>query len=201
MTPPLVLASTSRYRARLLEQLELPFETLAPECDEEAEAAGQRALAPDLLALHLARCKAASLSARRPAAWILAADQLGVLETPEGAALLRKPRDAAAAVEQLVRMAGHSHALINAVVLAPPGGARTLEAFDQHRLTMRNFSRAEARDYVARHRPFDSAGAYRIEDAGIKLFERIESDDFTGILGLPLLAVARLLREAGLLTR
>jgi len=84
-------------------------------------------------------------------------------------------------------------------VLAPPGGARTYEALDRHRLTMRRFARAEAREYVARHRPLDTAGAYRIEDAGIKLFERIESDDFTGILGLPLLAVARLLREAGLL--
>jgi 7-methyl-GTP pyrophosphatase len=200
MPPPLVLASASPYRARLLEQLELPFETLAPQCDEEALAARQGGLAPDPLALHLAHCKAASLRARRPQAWILAADQLGVLEAPDGVTLLRKPQDAAAAVEQLLSMAGRSHALINAVVLAPPGGARALEAVDRHRLTMRCFSRAEARDYVSRHRPLDSAGAYRIEDAGIKLFERIESDDFTGILGLPLLAVARLLREAGLLT-
>ena len=64
---------------------------------------------------------------------------------------------------------------------------------------MRSFDRAEARDYVTRHRPLDSAGAYRIEDAGIKLFERIESRDHTGIIGLPLLAVAELLRAAGLL--
>lgn len=200
MTPPLVLASSSRYRARLLEQLELPFEALAPACDEETLAAQQAGLAPELLALHLARSKAASLRARRPQAWILAADQLGVLEAPEGAVLLRKPQDADAAVAQLLAMAGRSHALINAVVLLAPEGARVREALDRHRLTLRPFTRAEARDYVARHRPFDCAGGYRIEDAGIKLFERIESEDFTGILGLPLLAVARLLREAGLLT-
>jgi septum formation protein len=64
---------------------------------------------------------------------------------------------------------------------------------------MRPFDRTEAERYVARWRPLDSAGGYRIEDAGIALFERIESADFTGIVGLPLLAVARLLRAAGLL--
>ena len=64
---------------------------------------------------------------------------------------------------------------------------------------MRAFGEVEARDYVSRHRPLDSAGAYRIEDAGIRLFESIEGNDYTGIIGLPLLAVAELLREAGLL--
>ena len=66
---------------------------------------------------------------------------------------------------------------------------------------MRAFGAEEARAYVARHRPLDCAGAYRIEDAGIRLFERIEGQDYTGIIGLPLLAVAGLLREAGMLAR
>ena len=61
---------------------------------------------------------------------------------------------------------------------------------------MRPFDRAEAAAYVARCRPVDCAGGYRIEDAGIQLFERIVGDDPTGIEGLPLMAVARLLREA-----
>lgn len=64
---------------------------------------------------------------------------------------------------------------------------------------MRAFDRAEARAYIERWQPLDCVGSYRIEDPGIKLFERIESEDFTGIIGLPLLAVARLLRGAGLL--
>jgi septum formation protein len=66
---------------------------------------------------------------------------------------------------------------------------------------MRAFERAEAADYVARHRPIHSAGSYHIEDAGIRLFERIDSrgGDHTGIMGLPLLAVCRLLRAAAIL--
>ena len=61
---------------------------------------------------------------------------------------------------------------------------------------MRAFGRDEARRYVERHRPLDCAGGYRIEDAGIGLFERIEGEDHTGIVGLPLIAVARMLRDA-----
>jgi septum formation protein len=200
MAPPcLVLASSSRYRAALLERLEVSFESLVPEFDEEAASARFPAAAPSELALELARGKAASLRPIRPDAWILAADQIGVLSGPDGPVLLRKPGSIDAAIEQLVSMAGRTHELVNAIVLDPPGPSERREVIDRQRLTMRRFDRAEARDYVTRHRPLDSAGAYRIEDAGIKLFERIESCDHTGIIGLPLLAVAELLRAAGLL--
>ena len=70
---------------------------------------------------------------------------------------------------------------------------------DEQRLTMRELEREEVERYVRRHRPLECAGSYRIEDAGIKLFSRIEGQDYTGIMGLPLLAVARLLREVGVL--
>ena len=198
-TTGLVLASSSRYRAALLERLELPFEALAPEFDEAAAAARLADLAPADLALRLARGTAASLRPARSHAWILAADQIGVLTRAEAPVLLRKPGSIDAAVDQLLSMAGRSHELVTAVVLDAPRGGAPREAIDRQRLTMRDFDRAEARDYVNRHRPLDCAGSYRLEDAGIKLFERIESRDYTGIIGLPLLAVSRLLREAGLL--
>jgi septum formation protein len=95
--------------------------------------------------------------------------------------------------------AGRSHELLTAVALAGPDGAPPREALDRQRLRMRAFTRAEAVRYVERHRPLDCAGGYRIEDAGITLFEQIEGDDYTGIIGLPLIAVSRLLRETGLL--
>jgi septum formation protein len=171
----LVLASTSRYRASLLERLEIPFEALAPDYDEDACRGLFRSLPPDGFALHLAR------------------------ERDGAPRLLSKPGSVEAALAQLQAMSGRSHELITAVVLAPPGGGAPLEAVDRHRLTMRRFGPEEARDYVERHRPLDCAGGIRIEDAGIKLCERIEGSDFTGIIGLPLLAVARLLRVAGLL--
>lgn len=199
LAPRLVLASTSRYRAALLERLEVPFEVMAPEFDEAAAAARSADLSAEEIALQLARGKAASLRSARPRAWILAADQIGVLDRADAPALLGKPGSVEAAIDQLVSMAGHSHELVTAIVLDAPAGGATREAIDRQRLTMRDFDRVEARDYVTRHRPLDCAGSYRIEDAGIKLFESIESRDYTGIIGLPLLAVAGLLREAGLL--
>ena len=200
MSPRLVLASTSRYRAELLARLGVAFETRAPDFDEESLRGRFDELGPPLFAALLARGKAASLRVACPDAWILAADQIGVLTQDDGRSRrLGKPGSEAAAVAQLDAMSGRAHELLTAVVLAGPDGAPPREALDRHRLTMRAFSRDEAARYVARYRPLDCAGSYRIEDAGIALFERIEGDDYTGIIGLPLLAVARLLREAGLL--
>jgi septum formation protein len=101
---PLVLASTSRYRAELLARLEIPFEAVAPEFDEEALRGRFTTLGPAGFAAHLARGKAASLRAARPEAWILAADQIGVLERDGIATLLGKPGSVDAAVAQLCAM-------------------------------------------------------------------------------------------------
>jgi len=193
---PLVLASTSRWRAELLARLELEFETQAPDFDERAEDGQFAVLGPRDFALHLARGKAESLRGRYAEACLLAADQIAVL----GPRLLHKPSSEQAAVAQLMDLRGRSHRLITAVVLQAVGGpldGTQIHAIDEQRLTMRSFSESEARAYVSRHRPLDSVGAYHIEDAGIRLFERIEGEDFTGIIGLPLLAVCRLLREFG----
>lgn len=196
MTRPLVLASTSRYRHKLLTQLDLPFVAAAPEFDERPEDHRFAALGAEGFALYLAHAKASSLRTSHPDGWILAADQIVVLPPGE---LLHKPETAERAVEQLMRMSGQQILLITGVVLldAVTGVAR--EAVDRHTLTLRAFGRAEAEAYVARHLPLDCAGSFRIEDAGIALFERIEGADFTSIIGLPLLAVCRLLRGVGLL--
>ncbi|PRQ06134.1 Maf family protein [Enhygromyxa salina] len=191
----LVLASTSRWRAELLARLELPFTSAAPRFDERSEDHRFAELGPRAFALHLARGKAQSLAADSNA-WILAADQLAVLDEPDGPTLLHKPGTAERAIEQLMRLRGRTHQLITAVVLTR--GATEHHEIDAQQLTMRSFSLAEATAYVTKHQPLGSVGAYHIEDAGIRLFERIEGD-YTGIIGLPLLAVCRLLRAARLL--
>ncbi|MFO7562950.1 MAG: nucleoside triphosphate pyrophosphatase [Enhygromyxa sp.] len=196
----LVLASGSRSRAELLARLELPFECERSDFDERAHDHRFAELGPQGFALLLARGKAQAVAARRPGDWILAADQLAVLDEPGGqdttSVLLHKPGTEERAVAQLMRLRGRTHRLVNALVLVGP----EFEAheLDEARLTMREFDEAEARAYVERHRPLGSAGAYHVEDAGIRLFEAIEGD-YTGIIGLPLLAVCRLLRTAGLL--
>jgi septum formation protein len=197
----LILASTSRWRIELLARLDLPFVSVAPDFDERAEDHRLPELGPHAFALELARGKARSVAATATGAnaWVLAADQLAVLDEPEGPQLLHKPGTEERAVEQLMQLRGRTHRLISGVVLAR-GGIEHYE-IDEHHLTMRMFERAEAEAYVARHRPIHSAGSYHIEDAGIRLFERIDSrgGDHTGIMGLPLLAVCRLLRAAGFL--
>lgn len=194
----LVLASTSPYRRDLLARLEVPFEACAPPFDERAEDPLFASLGPLPFALHLARGKAESVRSAHPEALILAADQVAVLPGPPDE-LLHKPGSEEQAVQQLMRLSGRTFLLMSGVVLLDAASGRSATASDLQTLTMRRFGADEAAAYVARHRPLDCAGSFRIEDPGIKLFARIASDDFTGIIGLPLLAVAGLLRAAGLL--
>ncbi|MCA9692416.1 MAG: nucleoside triphosphate pyrophosphatase [Nannocystaceae bacterium] len=198
MPRPLVLASTSVYRKYLVERLELDFITASPDYDERAAEAQLVGITPDALATALAVGKAESLRAAHPDAWILGADQVPVLLGPPDE-ILHKPGTEARAVDQLCALAGRTHHMLTAVALLDARTGETRTAVDHQRLTMRQFSRAEAAAYVARHKPLDCAGSYRIEDPGIKLFARIEGGDYTGIIGLPLLAVTKLLREVGLL--
>lgn len=191
----LVLASTSRYRQELLTRLEVDFEALAPDFDEAAEIHRFAELEPAAFALYLARGKARSLRSRRPQAWILAADQIAVVDGE----LLHKPGTEEAAIAQLMRLRGRTHALITGVALLNAATGEIDERVDHQRLTMRRYSEAEAAAYIRAHRPLDCVGAYRIEDAGIRLFAAIEGQDFTGIIGLPLLAVGGLLRTRGLM--
>jgi septum formation protein len=194
----LVLASTSAARRALLERLEVPFVVDAPAFDEAAFADRFEGTSDAEFALLLARGKAQSLAARHPDCWILAADQVAVLPGPPRRRL-DKPGREDVAVEHLVALSGRTHRLTTGVVLLHPARGEQHEAVDEQRLTLRAYDRAEAEAYVRRHRPLECAGSYRIEDAGIKLFERIEGQDYTGIMGLPLIAVAGLLRGVGVL--
>ena len=189
---PLVLASTSPYRRALLDRLGVPYAAVAHQADERA--AGPPNETPDALALRLAAEKARSIAPHHAGALVLASDQVVDLD----GSVLGKPGGPEEAVAQLGRLSGRAHRLLTAVVLLHPGG-RLETALDVHRMTMRALDEAERRRYVARDRPWDCAGSYRSEAAGIALFEAIEGADFTAIVGLPLLTVARMLRAAGYL--
>ena len=195
---PLILGSTSAARRTLLNRLEIPFEVASPKFDEAADAERFESLSDAEFALTMARGRAHSLAPRFGDRWILAADQVAVLPGPPRLRL-GKPGREEVAVEHLMALAGHTHHLTTGVVLLHPGTGEQREAIDAQTLTMRAFDREEAERYVRRHRPLECAGSYRIEDAGIKLFDCIEGQDYTGIMGLPLLAVGRLLREVGVL--
>jgi septum formation protein len=189
-TPALILASTSRYRGELLARLAVPFVAAAPDCDEEAYKS--RGFTPRELAETLALTKAESLRAVYPDAAILGGDQLAEIDGE----ILGKPGTEAAARAQLTRLAGRTHTLITAVAIVH--GERILRHTDVTRLTMRPLTADQIARYVAADAPLDCAGSYKLEQLGIALFSRIESEDHTAIVGLPLLALATLLGEIGI---
>ena len=187
---PLVLASGSRYRAAQLATLGLPFDCLAPDTDERARPGEPL----EALAGRLAAEKARAVLARRPGALVIGADQVAVCAGER----LRKPGDAARARAQLARQSGTSVQFLSAVHLIDGRDGRARAALVSTRATLRTLSEAEIARYVERDAPLDCAGAFKVESLGIALFERIESEDPSALVGLPLIATARLLRECGL---
>lgn len=188
MPPPLILASTSRYRRELLQRLRLPFEVLSPEVDETP----QPGEAPAALALRLALAKARAVQARRPEAVVIGSDQVADLDgEPVG-----KPHTHERAVAQLTRLSGRSVVFQTGVAVVAPGFEQALLA--PVRVRFRALAPAEIEHYLGTEQPYDCAGSAKSETLGIALLEAIESDDPTALVGLPLIRTCALLRAAGI---
>jgi 7-methyl-GTP pyrophosphatase len=187
-TQRLILASTSRYRRELLARLRLPFQTSAPQVDESPRP-GE---APWALARRLATAKAEAVCALAPDAWVIGSDQVAEL----AGRALGKPGTREAAIAQLASMSGAEVVFRTAVSVVHATAGR----HDADDVTIVRFRRLEpgaiAR-YVDAEQPFDCAGSFKSEGLGIVLFDAIESQDPTALIGLPLIATARLLRRAG----
>ncbi len=185
----LVLASTSRYRRALMQRLGVSFRCVAPDFEERS--LSPQGMTPLELAEALAAGKAASIARREPAAVVIGCDQVVALE----GRIFGKPQTRIRAIDQLLAMAGRSHELITA--LAVLAGGESFRHTDVTRMQMRALSAAEIARYVDRDLPLDCAGAYKLEERGIVLFETIESADHTAITGLPLVALTTILRKLG----
>jgi septum formation protein len=176
-----VLGSTSPYRRELMQRLGLPFEVLAPGVDEAPEP-GET---PAALAQRLALAKACAVARQRPAAVVIGSDQVADLNGEP----LGKPGTHERAVEQLRRMRGQTVVCLDsgyeAAELAPV------------RVRFRDLDDGEIERYLRAEQPYDCAGSAKSEGLGIALLERIDSDDPTALVGLPLIRTCRLLRAAG----
>jgi septum formation protein len=187
----LVLASTSRYRRELLARLVPEFRVVAPEVDETPLPDE----APIALALRLAEAKALAVAKAVPGAIVVGSDQVAELDgRPVG-----KSGSRDAAIAQLTASSGKTVAFHTAIAIAD---ARTAPpairaACDRTEVVFRTLSSDEIARYVAHENPIDCAGSFKAEAAGIALFERIRSEDPTALIGLPLIALAKLLRAAG----
>lgn len=187
--PQLILASTSPYRRELLARLGLEFEVVGSGVGEE-HLSGE---SPADRALRLATAKAQALSARHPQAVVVGSDQVAAC----GSEVLDKPGDSVRCREQLARLSSHTAHFYTACVLLGAGPALHLAHVDTTTVVFRALTAAEIDRYVARERPFDCAGGFRAEGSGIALFECIESQDPTALIGLPLIWLAGALRAVG----
>ena len=193
---PLILASQSRARQMLLTNAGIPFAAVPAGIDERAVQKESGLTAPGEIAKLLAREKALWVSARNPGRYVVGADQTLAL----GDRLFSKPAGRAAAAEQLRLLAGNSHELHSAFAVARDGKILLADVAIA-KMTMRNLGESEIEAYLdqAGEAVTSSVGAYQLEELGVHLFERIESDHFT-ILGLPLLQLLAFLRSEQLLT-
>lgn len=185
---PLILASTSVYRRELLARLRLPFGTARPDTDE-TPMAGE---APAELALRLSEAKARAVAKQHPGACVIGSDQVAELDGRP----LGKPHHRTAAMAQLASMSGREVLFRTGLCLFTADGAAHT-ALDTTTVRFRALSTAEIERYVDAELPFDCAGSFKSEGLGIGLFDAIESSDPTALIGLPLIATARLLRGVG----
>jgi len=188
--PPLILASTSRYRQELLSRLRLPFEVLAPEVDEAARP-GET---PAVLAQRLALDKARAVASKRPEAVVIGSDQVADLD---GQAL-GKPGTHERAVQQLRRLRGHKVLFHTAVAVVHVDAGFEKAALSSVAVHFRALGDDEIEFYLRTEQPYDCAGSAKCETLGIALLNAIESDDPTALVGLPLIRTSELLRQAGI---
>jgi septum formation protein len=184
---PLILASSSIYRRDLLARLGLPFEAISPEVDEcalpnEGVAA---------MALRLAVAKAAAIAKDHPNAWVIGSDQAADLHGE----VIGKPGNFDNALLQLQRMRGQTVFFHTAVCLMRADHSVAMNVTTEVRF--RDLPDATLINYLRIEQPYDCAGSAKCEGMGIAMLESIRSDDPTALIGLPLIALSAMLRDAG----
>jgi septum formation protein len=189
--PTIFLASSSPYRRGLLDRFLDQYETVTPDVDESND----QGLAPAELATYLARKKAEAIAVNARQALIIGADQLAVLDDQ----VLGKPGDHQKAVEQLLAASGKAVTFLTAVCILDPIGRARFEHTDKTTVRFRQFDRRLAEAYLRHDQPYDCAGSFKLEGAGFVLFESVQTDDPTALIGLPMIWVADRLLQLGYL--
>ena len=191
MTRNLILASTSPYRSELLTRLGLEFTAVAPDFNERIDPG----VAPELQVKHLAQGKACSVMSNYPEAVIIGSDQ--VLCDASGR-ILGKPGNRENAQRQLERMAGKKHCFYTGLAVLDGRSGKIQIDCIQTTVLMRELSSRQISNYLERERPFDCAGSFKIEGLGIALMQQVGGTDYTALIGLPLIALTRMLANLGL---
>ncbi len=189
----LVLASTSPYRRQLLARLGLPFDQAKPMVDE-TPLPGESPLA---LSLRLAKAKAMALAPQYPQAWLIGSDQVAVCK----GRLMGKPGTPQAALAQLQWQRGSVTSFHAAVCLfrADTGESQIqIVSTDVHWLAESELSDAQLQRYIELESPLDCAGAAKSEGLGTVLIQQMDTPAPTALIGLPMVALTKMLRTWGL---
>jgi len=185
-----ILASQSPRRRELLSLIGIPHEVRPADLDETV-LPGE---VPESHAERLARSKAETVGTKDPAACVIGADTIVVLDGD----ILGKPRDASEAARMLRRLSGRTHTVFTAVAVAHRG--RTVSGVESVEVTFRPLSDSQIEAYIATGEPMDKAGAYGIQGFGAVLVERVHGDYFA-VMGLALGRLVGLLEQIGIAYR
>lgn len=189
----IILASTSKYRAQLIEKLGLPFACVKPLADEDIMKSllmSENASALEI-AETLSKQKGTSIQSLYPNDVIISGDQVVNFHGK----IIGKPGSKEKAIEQLRVMNNNTHELITSTTLIAEG--KILHNNNVTKMKMKNLTETEIRAYVELDNPVDCAGSIKIESYGISLFEKVESSDFSAIQGLPLIWISNTIKGLG----
>lgn len=188
MQKKLILASSSRYRRELLDRLGLEYDAESPDIDESSRP-GET---PKDTALRLSEMKARAIWEKHPGSVVIGSDQVADLNGTK----LGKPHTRERAIEQLTAMQDNVVVFYTALCVIDAEG-RAEKLLSPTTIRMRSLKRETIEAYVDREKPFDCAGAAKIEKLGIALMASVESDDPTSLIGLSLMKLTTLLANAG----
>ncbi|WP_413436592.1 Maf family nucleotide pyrophosphatase [Sulfuriferula sp. GW1] len=187
---PLVLASTSPYRRELLSRLQIPFAVIAPEVDETPLLNET----PEATALRLSQLKAKAVQTAYPHALIIGSDQVATVDGQQ----IGKPGTHEKAVAQLRLMCGKSVVFHSALSLYNSASGSMHTTSVPTTVHFRELSDAQIEAYLRKDQPYNCAGSARIESLGIAVIEKLEGEDPNALIGLPMIALIRMLAQEGL---
>ncbi|MDH5691734.1 MAG: Maf family nucleotide pyrophosphatase [Gammaproteobacteria bacterium] len=188
--PQLVLASTSKYRKGLLDRLGIPFDMVSPGVDETPQADET----PTDLALRLARQKALAVAEDHPESVIIGSDQVASFDGKS----LSKPLTRDKALAQLKMLSGKSVEFHSALCVYTASAGKAQVELETTIVHFKTLTEQEILSYIEKEPSFDCVGAFKSESLGICLCERIENNDPTALVGLPLIRLSRMLKQAGI---
>lgn len=185
----LVLASSSPYRQKLLQQLQLQFESISPEIDETPLPDET----PVQLVERLAIAKARAVADTCTNCLVIGSDQVAVHDDE----IVGKPKDHEDAVRQLLYASGKSITLYTGLALINSETGAVQSEVVPFTIHFRDLTREQIEDYLKKDQPYNCAGSVKSESLGVALFERFDGDDPNAVVGLPLIRLVRMLENEG----